>query len=202
MKNLLNDPFEQLIAQMREIIPLSTSDSEAIVQKFKIKALKKKEFLLQPGEVSVHTRFVAQGCLRCYYIDDEGQERVLQFGIENGWINDLYSYITQTPAKFFLQAIEPSTVLQIHKDQLEQLFNEVPALERFIRLKVQKAYAILQERTINLMSCTAEERYTDFLTKYPNIEQRIPQYMIASYLRITPEFLSSIRKNRTPSPIS
>ena len=195
MKHSSLDPFEQLIAHIRETVTLSESDTHLITEKFQIKELKKKEFLLQPGDIIVHARFIVVGCIRNFYIDVDGQERILQFGLENGWINDLYSYLTQTPAKYFLQALEPSLLLQIRKEDFEQLYKEVPAMERFMRIKIQKTYALLQNRTINLMSQTAEERYKDFLAKHPDIEQRVPQYMIASYLGISPEFLSSIRKN-------
>lgn len=151
--------------------------------------------LLFPGEVSSHMRFIANGCLRAYYMDEMAKEHVVQFGIEGWWVNDLYSYLTQTPAKQFVQALEPTTILQIHRDSLNKLYDQVPAIERFYRLKFEKAYISLQDRTINSMSKTAEERYLEFRTKYRGIEQRVPQYMIASYLGITPEFLSALRKN-------
>lgn len=150
--------------------------------------------LLFKGDVSNHMRFIEQGCLRAYNIDAAGNEHILQFGIEGWWVNDLYSYITQEPADGFIQALEPSRVLQIHRDKLNELFNTIPALERFFRLKIQSAYVALQERTIHSMSKTAEQRYLDFRHKYRDIEQRVPQFMVASYLGITPEHLSSLRK--------
>lgn len=157
--------------------------------------LGKKEFLLSPGQVSQHMRFIVNGCLRAFYMDESAKEHVVQFGIEGWWVNDLYSYLTQTPAKQFVQALEPSTVLQIHREALNRLYEEVPAMERFYRLKFEKAYVSLQDRTLNAMSKTAEERYLQFRSRYRGIEQRVPQYMVASYLGITPEFLSALRKN-------
>lgn len=139
-------------------------------------------------------QFIAEGCLRAYYMDEEAKEHIVQFGIEGWWVNDLYSYLAKTPAKQFLQALEKSTVLQINRDTLNILYKEVPAIERFFRLKFEKAYVAFQERTLDVMSKTAEERYLEFRTKYRDIEQRVPQYMVASYLGITPEFLSSLRK--------
>lgn len=151
------------------------------------------------GDVSRHMRFIADGCLKCYHIDEDGNEQILQFGIEGWWINDLYSYLTQTPAKYFVQAIEDSCVLQIKRHSLEELYKQIPTIERFFRIKIQNAYVALLDRTIHNMSKPAKQRYLDFRTSYPNIEQRVPQYMVASYLGITPEFLSSIRNEITNS---
>ena len=186
--------MEKLIAHLRKSISLTEDETKIISDSFSLVKLKKKEILLFAGDHSSHMRFISEGCLRSYYMDQDAKEHIIQFGIEDWWINDLYGYLTNTPSKQFIQAIEPSTVLQVHKDRLNELFDSVPALERFFRLKFQKAYVSLQERTINTMSKTAEERYIEFRSKYRDIEQRIPQYMIASYLGITPEFLSSLRK--------
>ncbi|SHE74283.1 Crp/Fnr family transcriptional regulator [Pedobacter caeni] len=189
------NPFNILFEHLQSTIDLNVEQLALIGNKFKEKKVKKKGFLLGAGEVSKHMRFIASGCLRSYYMDENSQEHTLQFGIENWWVNDLYSYLTGSPSNQFLQAIEESTILQIHKDDLEILIGEVPGIERFFRLKIQSAYVTLQERMLDNMSLTAYDRYVDFRNKYRDIEQRVPQYMIASYLGITPEFLSNIRKN-------
>ena len=183
-----------LIAHFRKSITLTDNEAEVVSEYFTLVKLKKKEILLFVGDHSSHMRFISEGCLRSYYMDDDAKEHIIQFGIEEWWINDLYSYLTNTPSKQFIQAIENSKVLQIHKDKLNELYDTVPAIERFFRLKFQKAYVSLQERTINTMSKKAEECYVEFRSKYRDIEQRVPQYMVASYLGITPEFLSSLRK--------
>ncbi|PKA83826.1 CRP-like cAMP-binding protein [Ulvibacter sp. MAR_2010_11] len=183
-----------LIANIKELVSLTEADEAKIVEKFSEKKLIKKEFLLQKDEISCHMRFIAQGALRSYYMDEQGKDHILQLGIENWWINDLFSYLTQTPAKHYIQAVEPSVVLQIHREDLENLYTTVPVMERFFRLKIQRGYTSLQERTINSMSESAEEQYLNFISKYKQLEQRFPQYMIASYLNITPEFLSALRK--------
>lgn len=188
-------PIDKLIVHFRKSITLTDNEAEIVGECFTIVELKKKEILLFVGDYSSHMRFISDGCLRSYYMDGEAKEHIIQFGIEDWWINDLYSYLTNTPSKQFVQAIENSVVLQIHKDKLNELYNNVPAVERFFRFKFEKAYVSLQERTINTMSKTAEERYIEFRSKYRNIEQRVPQYMVASYLGITPEFLSKLRKN-------
>ncbi|MEX0312915.1 MAG: Crp/Fnr family transcriptional regulator [Allomuricauda sp.] len=188
-------PVDKLVAHFRQSIDLTDHELGIIADSFNLVELKKKEVLLFAGDHSSHMRFIAQGCLRSYYMDPDAKEHIVQFGIEDWWINDLYSYLTNTPAKQFIQAIEPSQVLQIHKNRLKDLYNSIPTIERFFRIKFQNAYISLQERTINTMSKTAEERYVEFRSKHRDIEQRVPQYMVASYLGITPEFLSSLRKN-------
>ncbi|OIQ18020.1 MAG: cyclic nucleotide-binding protein [Flavobacterium sp. MedPE-SWcel] len=188
------DPIDKLIQHLRKSVTI-TNDEEIVVRKcFKTKVLKKKEMLLFAGDTSTHMQYIAEGCLRCYYMDEQAKEHIIQFGIEEWWVNDLYSYLTQTPAKQFVQAVENSTIVQIHKDDLDELYDKVPSIERFFRFKFERAYVALQDHTINAMSKTAEERYDEFRFKYRDIEQRVPQYMVASYLGITPEFLSSIRK--------
>ena len=191
--------INKLIIHFRKSITLTDYEAEVVSGCFTIVELKKKEILLFVGDHSSHMRFISEGCLRSYYMDGEAKEHVIQFGIEDWWINDLYSYLTNTPSKQFIQAIENSLVLQIHKDKLNELYDTVPAIERFFRLKFQKAYVSLQERTINSMSKKAEDRYIEFRSKYRDIEQRVPQYMVASYLGITPEFLSSLRKKSLPN---
>ncbi len=187
-------PIDILIAHFRKSITLTDDEVEVVSEYFTLVKLKKKEILLFVGDHSSHMRFISEGCLRSYYMDGDAKEHIIQFGIEDWWINDLYSYLTNTPSKQFIQAIENSTVLQIHKDKLNELYDNVPAIERFFRFKFENAYVSLQERMINTMSRTAEERYIEFRSKYRTIEQRVPQYMVASYLGITPEFLSSLRK--------
>ncbi len=188
------DYHQQLIGHIKQDVQLTAADEVCIVKRFKEKKLLKKEILLFKGETSHHMRYIAKGCMRNYQIDDSGHERILQFGIENWWLNDMYSFITNTPARYFIQAIENSVLLQIQRDELEELFREAPIMERFLRLKIQAGYVALQDRMIDHSTQTAEERYLEFRKKYRDIEQRVPQYMVASYLGITPEFLSSIRK--------
>lgn len=186
---------QELIDNIKEIITISQKDIQLINDAFIPKNLAKKEILLFKGEQSNHMRFISEGCLRSYYINEEGQEYILHFGIKNWWVNDLYSYLTKTPAKFFIQAIKPATILQIHRNRLDKLFKEVPAMERFFRIKMEKAYVANLNRTVKSMSETAETRYLNFIDTHRDIEQNVPQYMVASYLGISPEHLSTIRKN-------
>ena len=187
--------YFSLINEIKELVALTDNDVEIIIEAFTPKVLKKKEILLFKGNVSNHMRFIVDGCLRSYYINEEGQEYIIQFGIKNWWVNDLYSYLTKTPAQHFVQSLKTSTVLQIHRDNLENLFVQVPAMERFFRIKIEKAYVANQNKALEVMSESAESRYKKFIKKYRDIEQAVPQYMVASYLGITPEHLSTIRKS-------
>jgi CRP-like cAMP-binding protein len=191
-----DETLKPLIQNIRENVSISDTDLFIVLEAFTLKALAKKEILLFKGNVSNHMRFVSEGSLRSYYIEEDGEEHIIQFGIRGWWINDLYSYLTQKPATCFVQAIKPSKVLLIHRDQLNQLFDKVPPIERFFRIKFQNAYVALQERTLERMSLSAKERYEKFRKKYRDIEQSVPQYMIASYLNVTPEFLSSVRSDK------
>ncbi|WP_370086469.1 Crp/Fnr family transcriptional regulator [Ekhidna sp.] len=194
--------YEILIKNIRELVPLADSEVELICDAFKSRLLKKKEHLLQKGDPSNHMRFVSDGCMKVYSIDDDGQEHILQFGISGWWINDLYAFLTKKPATLFIQSIAESTMLQIHRDRLNQLYDEVPMMDRFFRIKTQNGYVALQERTIHSMSQSAEQRYTQFINRYRHMEQQIPQYMIASYLGVTPEHLSAIRKKMSAQSLS
>ena len=193
---------EVLIDHMRQLVSLSDEEAEIISSAFKEKQLKKKEYLLKKGDSSHYMRFISSGCLKVFSLDNDGNERILQFGINGWWVNDLYGYLTSQPSSYFIQAITNSTVLQVHKNVLDQLFDQIPSLDRFWRIKIQNAYIALQERTMNLMRESAEERYARFISQYRDMEQSIPQYMIASYLGVTPEHLSAIRKKISKSKLS
>lgn len=186
--------FSQLTTHFKEIIPLEETDIEIIIPALEIVHLKKKDFLLQEGQVSKHMRFIAKGSLYAYYIDEKGRENTTQLGIENWWVNDLYSYLSGQPSRMFIQANEETTVIQISKENLEILYKEVPAVSDFWRLKMQSAYVTLQERTFEHSRVDAYTKYRNFISTYRNIEQRFPQFMIASYLGITVEYLSYLRK--------
>lgn len=195
MKRSLADiAIQHLYDEMRKDVELSEGDFQRLVPDLKVLELRKKTILIEPGQTSNHMNFIHQGCLRAYYLDEQAQEHTLQVGIEGWWINDLYSYLKNTASKQFVQALETSIVVQIPRSKLELLYLEVPAFSNFFRIKIQNAYIALQERTINVMSQEAYSRYLDFISSYRDIEQRIPQYVVASYLGVTPEFLSHLRK--------
>ncbi|MTG98770.1 MULTISPECIES: Crp/Fnr family transcriptional regulator [Myroides] len=182
---------------IKESVNLTQDEVELLYESIDIVELKRKECVLQPGQVSKHMRFVVTGSMRCYYLDLDSQEHTLQIGIEGWWINDLYSYLSGKESQMFVQAIEKTTLVQINSEALERLYVKIPALSTFFRIKIQNAYVSLQERMLEQMSIQVFDRYQKFIKEYRNIEQRIPQYMIASYLGVTPEFLSYLKKKHS-----
>lgn len=174
-----------------------TADEVALVlSNFKTKKLKKNEYLLRANEVCRYESFIVKGCLKAYTLDEQGAEHIALFGVENWYIGDLYSFLTTQPSTLYIAALEDTEVLQIDKNTLDKLLTTVPAMERYFRILFQNAFVATQARAIEAISLTADQRYEMFLRRYPNINQRIPQYLIASYLGITPQFLSKIRRKK------
>ena len=178
---------------IRQFIQLTDEEEETLLSKVKARKFLKGQYVVQNGDVSKYESFVLSGCLKAFYIDNEGQEHILMFAIENWWIADLGSFIGQTPADLNVQCLENCELVQIHYNDLQQLYLDIPKLERFFRIIIQKAFVAAQKRIINNFTLSAIDRYLQFRDQYPSIEQRVPQYMIASYLGITKEFLSKIR---------
>jgi CRP-like cAMP-binding protein len=173
-----------ILAHVAKHITLNKEEIDYFLSLLQIKNIKRKDFLLQANEICKTENFITKGCLRTYTIDNNGTEHILMFGVENWWVGDLYSFLTQLPATLFIDALEDTEVLQITKENLEKLYENVPKFERFFRVIIQN------------LSFTAEERYQFFIQKYPLLEQRISQKQIAAYLGITPVFLSMLRKKR------
>jgi CRP-like cAMP-binding protein len=156
--------------------------------------LEKGEYLLRAGDISKYLAFVLKGCLRLYSIDAKGREHILQFAPEDWWVGDIESFSKNKSSLYFIDAMEDSEVLLIDHPSQERLFREIPAAALFFQELMQNRQAATQKRIIFSMSASAEDRYVDFLKTYPHFAQRVPQHMIASYLGITPESLSRIRK--------
>lgn len=192
--------YERLLANIRQRIELSEEEAAYFCSLMQRRTLRKRQYLLQEGDVCRYEFFVNSGCLRAYTIDDKGTEHVLQFAVEDWWIGDMHSFITQTPARLAIDALEDSEVFYLDKAAWDGLFQRVPRFERFFRILLQRAFITLQERVVSGMSDTAEERYRRFRDRYPQLEQRVPQRQIASYLGITPESLSRIRRKALSDP--
>ena len=188
------DSYKLLIDHFNKTVSLNEDEESLIRENFVQKEFAKNDILLFKGDTSRHVRFIVEGCLKSYYIGEDGKEHIIHFGIEGWWINDLYSYFTQTPATQFIAALESGKLLQTDKTTLDKMFDQSQSIERFFRLKFQSAYIAFQDRTVNSLSKTAVERYLEFCEKHRDIEQRVPQYALASYLGLTPEFLSLLRK--------
>ncbi|MEO8086924.1 MAG: Crp/Fnr family transcriptional regulator [Bacteroidota bacterium] len=161
---------------------------------FVSKKVKKHELLLKEGDVARNTSFTKHGCLRMYTIDNKGKEHIMQFAPENWWLGDIESSSKHIPSVYFIDALEDSDLLIMDVKDWEKSINEIPPLAVLFQRLMQNRQTATQKRIIFSMSASAEERYLDFMKTYPSLAQRIPQHMIASYLGITPESLSRIRK--------
>jgi len=157
------------------------------------KKLRKRQYLLQEGDVWKMNAFVCQGCMRTYRVDDKGAEHILNFAVENWWTGDRESLMTGNPAKSNIDALEDSVILLIEKERLENLSVQIPVLNNFLNNILQKSFNVSQNRIIANISYTAEEKYLNFIETRPEIANRVPQHMIASYLGISPETLSRVR---------
>ncbi|MGN7786439.1 Crp/Fnr family transcriptional regulator [Niabella sp. 22666] len=184
----------KLIEHFSKYIKLESEEIEIIHSSFSQKSLKKKEFLLRSNQICRTESFIISGCLQTYSIDENGFEHTLNFAIEDWWTGDLLSFLTDAPSLYNIIALENSELLQITKPNLEKLYLTVPKIERYFRLLIQNAYVTQQERINQSLSQTAEQRYLAFVEKYPAYLKRISQKHIASYLGITPVFLSMLRK--------
>jgi CRP-like cAMP-binding protein len=158
--------------------------------------LRKKHNLLTEGKICTSNYFVIKGCLRLFFINEKGVEQTTQFAIENWWLADYTSFSAQKPSEYYIQTVEKSEILSIDFQSQEKLLKEFPSLERYFRLIHQRAHAAYQLRIKYLYSSSREELYHQFNQLYPDFVQRIPQYLMASYLGFTPEYLSEIRKKR------
>lgn len=183
-----------LMGSIEKYVSLNDSQKTLIEKSVRERKVKKGQFLLHEGAVCNTTSFVTEGSLRTYYTDLEGQEHIVQFAIEGWWISDLNSFIMQVPATFNVQAIEDSVLLEITYESLERLYLEIPSLERYFRIITQRAFISFQQRVVQNISMTAEDRYRSFQEKFPKLELRIPQKLVASYLGISAEFLSKTKK--------
>ena len=175
-------------------MPLSPEDEKQFVAIVRTTNVKRRQFIVQPNFVCSHQTYVLKGAFRSYFIGENGEEHTIQFAIEDWFISDFNSYINQTPASLFVEALEDAIVQQIAYDDVENLCDMNPKFERFFRLVAQKSFAFSQRRVLSNLGKTAEERFLEFQNLYPSIIQRVPQYALASYLGMSPEFLSKIRK--------
>ncbi|SEJ40628.1 cAMP-binding domain of CRP or a regulatory subunit of cAMP-dependent protein kinases [Dyadobacter koreensis] len=190
----------QLIEYFKQYFPLDESEQSEIIRLFIEKKVKRRHFILQQGDLCQYYTFVVSGCFRMYHVDQKGVEHNLQFVAENGrpadrWIADLSSFYSEKPSHLYIEAMEPSTILQIKKADLLYLFINHHKFDRNFRIITEQKYMELQNRVLENISSTGEQRYQSFLAQYPHLANRLPNAQIASYLGITPEFLSKIRKS-------
>ena len=174
-------------------IQLTPEEQTLLCSRLKFRNYLKNQYIVQQGDVCRSANFIISGCTKTFYANNEGQEHIVMFSIENWWSSDLGSFITQTPADFNVQCLENTQLIQFTYDNLEALYIEIPKLERLFRKIIERAFVASQKRIVRNFTLDAKARYQIFKTTYPKIDQRVPQYMIASYLGITKEFLSKIK---------
>lgn len=190
----MDSGFNEIDAYVKRCISLNEEEWEIWHSVLERGHVKRKEHLLREGDVCRYEYYVISGCLRSYYLDEKGNEVNIMFPVEDWWVGDLISFTDQVPSQLNIEAMEDSELWMISRDHKEMLFEKVPAFERMFRLMIQRSLAGVQQRLYATIAQPAELRYQHFIEKYPSIPLRIPQHHIASYLGITPEFLSKIRR--------
>ena len=196
-KTLPQDSVEPLLSYFDRLIPLNEEEKKLVIEKFHPRLFRKRQYVLQEGDVCTQFNFVVRGCLRTYKIDEKGNTHILQFATENYWINDLGSFHGIKPSALNIDALEDTVVLQISRDDLVSLYIKAPKFDRIFRVLVENAFVRLQERLLQNISSTAEERYQSFLELYPHLINRLSQVQIAAFIGVTPEFLSRLRNIRS-----
>lgn len=194
--------YELILQNISKHISLDKEEADYFVSLLRFKQVEKKETILKEGQLCREINFVHAGALRAFYLDKSGKESTIMFAVPDWWITDMYCFINQLPAMLNVEALQESVIFQLQKADLDLLYTRVPKFERFFRIIMQNAYIREQLRVIENLSLTAEERYHNFLAKYPQVAQQVTQKQIASYLGITPEFLSIIRANKGKKSIS
>jgi CRP-like cAMP-binding protein len=190
------DKFQLIIDYVNRHVTLTKEEEEFLVSKLKFTSLKKKQAIVQPDFVCKYRSYVVSGSMRAYLVGNNGQEHTIAFAIDDWWISDYSSYIYQQPATLFVEALEPTEIIQLDYNTEQLLMETFPKFERFFRIITQRSFAYLQQRMLSNLALSAEERYDIFTEKYPKVVQRVPQYALASYLGMTTEFLSKIRNNK------
>jgi CRP-like cAMP-binding protein len=186
--------FEMLLKGIGEKVSLTDENIGILKPYFIPKKLRKRQYVLNAGDVCQYITFVEKGLLRSFTVDDEGNEHVVQFAIEGWWISDMGSFVSGKEALYNIEALEDSELLHLTKQSMEELLVKLPVMERFFRILMQNNIVSLQRRVIAYMSLSAEEKYLKLLEIAPDIMTRASQQHIASYMSITPETLSRVRK--------
>lgn len=186
--------FDSLRKHLEQVIEISDQEFDEFCGLLSPQKFKKRDVLIRPGDLVQSEFYVVSGCLQVVHTSENGDESILQFAIEDWWVSDFAAFFNGTRARLTVSCIEDSTVLELNKNYLEELYGRIPKFERFFRIKLTGAFVALYERIQNGLEKNSTERYQEFCETYPNIEQRVPNYKIASYLGIKPESLSRIRR--------
>ena len=186
--------FEVLASYLIEKSGMTADELKMIEGVTVHKKIRKRQYLLQEGEISHHQHFVARGCLRLYWLGEDGQERIMRFAVENWWINDYQSFQSGEPSKFNIDALEDSDLLMIEKKNFEGLLKTIPKFKELIDKLGNKNFESNQNRILSNISDTAEKKYENFIRSYPTIYERVPLHMVASFLGLSRETLSRVRQ--------
>jgi len=184
---------QPLIEHFKNYIPLNEEEKKLFEGRVTQRNVKRRQMILQEGFICKHYSFVVKGCFRMYGVDAKGVEHNIQFAAENDWITDIGSFHREKPSRLFIEAIEPSVILQIEKQDLYFLYRSISKLDRIFEVIVENKFVELQNHVLQNISSTAQERYVNFMEQYPQLALRLPNTQIASYIGITPEFLSKMR---------
>lgn len=187
--------IQPLIDHFESYLPFDENEKELLQGRVTHRSIKRRHFILQEGFPCKHYTFVVEGCFRMFAVDAKGNEHNIKFTTENDWIADISSFHSGKPSQLFIEAIEPSIILQIQQQDLYFLYTHISKLNQILRVIVEDKYVELQNRVLQNISSTALERYLTFHEQYPTLSRRLPNIHIASYLGITPEFLSKLRKD-------
>lgn len=187
--------MDQLLAHIQQYLSLSEEEITILKKTLHTTTLDKNHKLLEAGEVCHFNYFVCKGCLRMYFLKENGTEHTTQFAIENWWLSDYMSFLNQSKSSFSIETLEPSEVIALDPDTSDLLATEIPKLNKYFALVTQRAYAAAQMRIKFLQEFSGEELFNHFTSHFPEFLQRVPQYMMASYLGFSPEYYSRLRKN-------
>ena len=188
--------YPQLLNHIKRYVQLTPHEEQLLCEKLELKTFKKKAYLLEAGKICPGNFFILKGCVRQYFVNNKLNEQIIQFGLENWWIADQDSLLSKQPSTCYIQAIENTELLLMPEKIRPVLFEEIPHLESYFRIMMQKAFVASQRRIGFIFNQTEEERYRHFASLFPGFLQRVPQYMLASYLGFTPQFLSRIRRRK------
>jgi CRP-like cAMP-binding protein len=189
--------FELINKHVMRCSSLTQDELQLFNNSFDFRTYPRKTLLLRAGEICDFEAYINKGCVRSYFINEEGAEVTLQFALEDWWVSDIASFYERVPSKIFIETLEECDILIITPDSKENLLRQVPKFERIFRIMIQRNLARLQERLFLTITTDGKQKYLDFMQRYPQVIQRVPQHYIASYLGITPEFLSKVRKKIT-----
>lgn len=185
-----------ILSNICKYISLNDEEKEHFIGLLQEEHLTRNKFILQQGELCTHINFVNSGILRAYHLNPDGKDSTIMFAVKDWWITDMYCFLNELPAMVNIQVVETCTILKLSKNDLETLYVDIPKFNRFFRILMQNAYCREQLRTVQNLSLPAKDRYEQFIKKYAHIANKVTLKQIASYLGITPEFLSAIRSKK------